>query len=73
MAIALPLCVTVAIFIAVLVSRRYFVQASRDAPISMAAPISNDIVTDVDMQENPAYRVVKQTCTKNKDTDYYYI
>ncbi|XP_065908575.1 uncharacterized protein [Dysidea avara] len=72
-AIALPLCVTLAVIIAVVVSRKYFIQKSQNATISVSAPINNDITTDVNMQENPAYHGVKQTYLHNKDTDYYYI
>ena len=71
-AIALPLCVTLAVIIAVVVSRKYFIQKSQNAT-SVSTPINNDITTDVDMQENPAYHGVKQIYLPNKDTDYYYI
>jgi len=70
--IILPLCVILTTIIAVLVSRKYFIQRSQNTTISVSAPIDNDM-TDVDMQENPSYRVVKQTHSYNSNTDYYYI
>jgi len=66
-----PLCVILATIIAIFVSRKYFIQRTQNTTIS--APIDNNIVTDVEIQDNPAYHGDKRTYSCTSDNDYYYI